>query len=60
MGRLDLWVSHGIFSKGFEELGKRFANIYTTDSWFDRTKQDTPVYVQVTPLLADVFGALSS
>jgi len=30
---LDLWVSHGIFSKGFNELEKRFNQIITTDSF---------------------------
>ncbi len=31
-GPLYLAVSHGIFSKGFEELGACFARIFTTDS----------------------------
>lgn len=31
-GKLYLAVSHGIFSKGFEELGKSFERIFTTDS----------------------------
>jgi ribose-phosphate pyrophosphokinase len=29
---LGLYVTHGIFSKGFSELGKRFDRIYTTNS----------------------------
>lgn len=32
-GDLYLYVTHGIFSKGFEELAKYFKGIYTTDSW---------------------------
>jgi ribose-phosphate pyrophosphokinase len=32
-GNLYLAVSHGIFSKGFEELEKLFAKIFTTDSF---------------------------
>ena len=32
-GKLYLAVSHGIFSKGFDELAKTFATIYTTDSF---------------------------
>lgn len=28
----DLYVSHGIFSKGTEELRKHYKNVYTTDS----------------------------
>lgn len=31
--RLDLWVTHGIFSKGIAELTYYFDHIYTTDSW---------------------------
>lgn len=31
--RLDLWVTHGIFSKGFSELRKHFGVIHTTDSY---------------------------
>lgn len=35
-GKLDLYVSHGIFSKGLDELANRFRTIYTADTW---TKQ---------------------
>ena len=31
--RLDLWVTHGIFSKGFTELLQHFDTIHTTDSY---------------------------
>jgi len=31
-GNLYLAISHGIFSKGFDELGKYFEQIFTTDS----------------------------
>nr|WP_315422733.1 ribose-phosphate diphosphokinase [uncultured Pedobacter sp.] len=31
-GKLYLAISHGIFSKGFDELGKYFERIFTTDS----------------------------
>jgi ribose-phosphate pyrophosphokinase len=30
--QLDLWVTHGIFSQGLDELVKRFDFIFTTDS----------------------------
>lgn len=33
--KLDLFVTHGIFSKGTRELDKRFVNIFTTDTWSD-------------------------
>lgn len=32
--RLDLWVTHGIFSKGFLDLHSYFGTIHTTDSYF--------------------------
>jgi len=32
-GNLYLAVSHGIFSKGFNELNKHFTKIFTTDSF---------------------------
>ncbi len=40
-GNLYLAVSHGIFSKGFEELSKHFKQIFTTDSFknLERTNQ---------------------
>ena len=34
-GRLFLAVSHGIFSKGFDELAKHFEKVFTTDSFQD-------------------------
>jgi ribose-phosphate pyrophosphokinase len=30
---LELWVSHGIFSKGLSALHPKISKIYTTDSW---------------------------
>lgn len=32
--RLDLWVTHGIFSKGLSELRKHFGVIHTTNSYY--------------------------
>jgi len=34
-GKLSLIVSHGIFSKGFEELNKSFDTVFTTNSFRD-------------------------
>jgi ribose-phosphate pyrophosphokinase len=34
-GDLYLAVSHGIFSKGFDDLCKHFKGIYTTNSFKD-------------------------
>jgi ribose-phosphate pyrophosphokinase len=35
-----LWVSHGIFSQGFEELKKYYKHIYTTDSYLGQRDPD--------------------
>lgn len=42
-GDLYLVVSHGIFSKGFDELKKVYKRIYTTDS-FESVDKMTPLY----------------
>jgi ribose-phosphate pyrophosphokinase len=44
--RLDLWVTHGIFSKGLRELLKHFGTIHTTDSYLGGKGAE--------PLLAEV------
>jgi ribose-phosphate pyrophosphokinase len=41
-----LWVTHGIFSKGFDELSVNFKAIYTTDSF----TSPTPGFVTRTPI----------
>ena len=38
---LGLYITHGIFSKGFGELGKHFSKIYTTNSYYERD-ENTP------------------
>lgn len=43
---LRLYVSHGIFSKGFDDLLKFFDRIYTTNS-FEKTYKDLPENVEV-------------
>lgn len=39
---LALYVTHGIFSKGFGELNNRFEQIYTTDSFTKNRASDLP------------------
>lgn len=39
---LALYVTHGIFSKGFGELSNRFEKIYTTDSFTNTRDGDLP------------------
>ena len=36
----DLFVTHGIFSKGTDELKKIYKNIYTTDSRYIDERND--------------------
>ena len=38
---IDLFVTHGIFSQGFDELDKRFKHILTTDSFFRLTEEQS-------------------
>lgn len=47
--RLDLWVSHGVFSGHANELTESFANIWTTDSHPGARRED--VGAHVTPIL---------
>lgn len=35
--RLDLWVTHGVFSKGLRALSEHFGQVHTTDSYANRT-----------------------
>lgn len=44
--RLDLWVTHGVFSGGFERLLTKFGQIHTTDSYYQNT-EETPSSVVV-------------
>lgn len=39
-----LYVTHGIFSKGFDELNKRFKRIYTTSSYVSRDCKEVAVF----------------
>lgn len=46
--RLDLWVTHGVFSKGFDELEDHFGTIHTTNSYYG-----TASYANQSALLAE-------
>ena len=37
---VDLYVSHGIFSRGLEELTKVFDTIYTTNSFYQGSTEE--------------------
>ncbi|AZJ36761.1 ribose-phosphate diphosphokinase [Tenacibaculum singaporense] len=49
-GNLYLAVSHGIFSKGFEELEKYFTKIFTTDS-FKTIENENCIQIELGKLL---------
>lgn len=49
--RLDLWVTHGIFSKGIAELTYYFDHIYTTDSWGTTEQDENLTVIPVLPYL---------
>lgn len=42
---MGLYVTHGIFSKGFDELTSFFGKIITTNSYYDKEHGTDPVYV---------------
>ncbi len=48
-GDLYLTVSHGIFSRGFEELGRWFKGVFTTNSIRD-SRVDDPDFLTIQPL----------
>lgn len=48
-GPLELFVSHGIFSKGLTDLRRYYSHFYTTDSFYTSQYQDQPD-VTVLPL----------
>lgn len=49
--RLDLWVTHGIFSRGIQPLLDRFGVIHTTDSFFSDSHTYFPSSVPGTHLV---------
>jgi len=57
-GNLYLMVTHGIFSKGFDELNKYFSKIYCTNSIKDITNGngEQPEHKGAIELLWDIFG----
>lgn len=56
---LDLWVTHGVFSKGVEELAKRFKFIHTTNSFYNGTEGFEPPYVKVHNIIPYLYGEIN-
>ena len=48
-GKLILIVTHGIFSKGFEQLAKSFDHVYSTASFTDIENQPHFTQVKLSP-----------
>lgn len=44
---LHLFVTHGIFSKGFEELKKNYKHIYTTNSFYQGESDDFVTVINI-------------
>lgn len=41
---IDLWTTHGIFSKGTEILSDVFGSVFTTDSWINPVTNEITVF----------------
>jgi ribose-phosphate pyrophosphokinase len=57
--RLDLWVTHGIFSKGLNDLIVHFDHIYTTDSYPADDYIVMSDYVTRVPVLPYLIGEIN-
>lgn len=65
--RLDLWVTHGIFSKGLSDLRKNFGVIHTTNSYYAEDENGhiagtqfnaDPDFVKVHDITAYLYGEI--
>lgn len=54
--QLELFVSHGIFSKGLEALSPRYRHITTTDSWCRLDSYDRLTVLPLSPLFSQIMG----
>jgi phosphoribosylpyrophosphate synthetase len=55
---LQLFVSHGIFSKGLEAISDTYSRIITTDSWYRLTPNWQNYRFTVYPLLPALFAKI--
>ena len=51
---LRLFVTHGIFSKGFDDLSKYFDKIYTTNSFTESGISDNVEVIDVIDWMAEI------
>lgn len=56
--QLDLWVTHGVFSKGFSELHTNFETIHTTNSYYPG-QEYAPAFVKVHDIVAYLTGEIN-
>lgn len=54
--KLELFVSHGIFSKGLDNLSPAISRIYTTDSWCALPSNDRLTVIPLAPLFPKIMG----
>ena len=45
-GKIELYVTHGIFSKGLKELSEHFDCIHSLNVWEDNIQEDSGVLVK--------------
>ena len=55
--QIDLFVTHGIFSKGFDLIDERFNHIFTTDSFFRLTEEQSNKASQTPKSWSNLFYA---
>lgn len=59
---LDLWVSHGIFSRGVKNLSERYGQIFTTNSWWKHDIIDVShlrvTYFSLSPIFNQIWSDL--
>lgn len=55
---LELFVSHGIFSKGLDAISPLFSHITTTDSWCRLPSSDRLTVLPLAPLFDTIMGSL--
>jgi len=54
--KLDLWVSHGIFSKGIDNINPLIGKIHTTDSWYKPAENSRVIVHSLQPIINDIIS----
>lgn len=56
LSSLELFVSHGIFSKGVDAISRRYQHITTTDSWCQLSSDERLTVLPLAPLFDQIVG----